>query len=318
MEMINVDSIKKIVIAGAGIMGSSMAQVFAQAGYGVVLYDVTEEIIERSRRLIFLNQETAILEGNITKEESESIISRISYTTEKSCFIEADFVVEAIIENMEIKKAFWKEISGIVSENIILASNTSNLSLTEIATAVKNPERFAGMHWINPPHLVPLVEVVKAEKTLIETIEVIKEITIKIKKHPVVLMKDISGFIFNRIQFSVLREVLSIVESGAASIEDVDSVMKYGMGMRYACLGPFEIADLGGLDTFYYISQNIFGELSSRSDVPEFFEDMIKNKRYGVKTGSGFYDYSNGKDIQAIKNRDKKFIKIAKCLFETE
>jgi len=308
-------NIKKIVIAGAGIMGSSIAQIFAQNGYTVVLYDIGEQSLERSRNMVRLNQQTSVAEGSISQQKSDEIHALISYTIDKQCFADADFVIEAIVEKMEVKHTFWSEISAIAPADAILTSNTSGLSLTEIALAVKDPSRFCGMHWVNPPHIVPLVEVIRGELTDEATAKLVYDFAVKIGKKPIMVQKDAHGFVLNRIQFAVLREAMHIVESGIASVEDVDNVLKYGLGMRYAAIGPFETADLGGLDTFYNIASYLFADLSDAKEVSPLLGNLVKEGAFGVKSKKGFYDYSDGKDEEAIRRRDANFIKLAKCLF---
>lgn len=307
--------IKKIVIAGAGTMGSSMGETFAKFGYEVVLYDLFPAALEKAERLMALNQETEVAEKIVTEEESKALLSRISYTGEKECFRTADFVVEAILEKIDVKHSFWKETSEMVPEDALLASNTSGLSITKIAEVVKNPERFGGMHWINPPHLIPLIEVIQGEKTSDEAAAAIRDMALAVKKKPVII-QDAPGFALNRIQLAVLRECLHIVEEGIASPEAVDDVMKYGLGMRYACLGPFEVCDLGGLDIFYNIASYLFEDLSDKKEPFGMLKDRFDKGQFGVKNGAGFYDYSDGRDEEKIKYRDMMFTRLAKCLFE--
>lgn len=307
--------IKTIVIAGAGTMGASMAETFAKFGYNVVLYDIFESALEKARRLISLNQETEVKEEIITPEHSAQLLARIGYSGDVKEFKRADFVVEAILENLDIKHKFWKEVSELVDEEVVLCSNTSGLSITKIAEVIKNPERFCGMHWINPPHIIPLIEVIKGEKTSEENAEVVKELALKVNKKPVVV-RDAPGFVLNRIQFAIMRECLHIVEQGIASAESVDDVMKYGLGLRYACLGPFQVADLGGLDIFYNISSYLFEDLCDKKEVFGLLKECFENQSLGVKNSKGFYDYSNGKDEELIRYRDTMFTKISKTLFE--
>lgn len=311
----DIESISNIVVAGAGIMGTSIAGIFAKNGYNVTVFCHRASSIEKGRQLIHVNQQTSIKEGIISENESEQLLKNIIFTVEENCFDVADFVIESIVEKLNVKHEFWKMVSLRAKKDAILTSNTSGLSITKLAEAVDLPERFSGFHWVNPPHIVPLIEIIKGEKTSEETSQVIYKLAEKIGKKPV-LIKDAKGFCLNRFQFAVLREAMHIVESGIASKEDVDNVFKYGLGIRYACLGPFEIADLGGLDTFYNIASYLFEDLSDRKDVPNLLKDCYENKEFGVKNGKGFYDYSNGRDQEIIKKRDADFIKISKCLYE--
>jgi 3-hydroxybutyryl-CoA dehydrogenase len=170
------------------------------------------------------------------------------------------------------------------------------------------------MHWWNPPHIVPLVEVIKADYTADATAETLMEVSKKLGKIPVLVKKDARGFIGNRLQFAVVREALHIVEQGIASIEDVDKTLKFGPGLRYAILGALETADLGGLDTFYYISSYLFADLGKEQEAPAILAKLNEEKNLGVKTGKGFYDYSNGKGLEVIKYRDVMLLQLLKLL----
>lgn len=315
MEVLKPEDIQTVVIAGAGIMGSSIAQILAQKGCTVMLYDIEQQSLERSRSLIDINQKGLVSQGKLTQLQSDHCRGMIGYTLDKSCFTKADFVIEAILEKMEVKHTFWREISEITPAHAILTSNTSGLSLTEIAKTVKLPGRFVGMHWINPAHLIPLVEVTCAELTDDKTAHTVYHFAKQVGKQPIMVQKDAPGFVLNRIQFAVLREALHIVENGIASAEDVDNVLKFGLGMRYAAIGPFETADLGGLDTFYSIALYLFPELSDAKNVSPLLENLVKQGEYGVKSGKGFYDYSDGKDEEAIRRRDALLLKLANCLY---
>lgn len=308
--------VKRIVIAGAGTMGSSMGETFAKYGYDVTLYDIFPSALEKAGNLIRLNQETEVAEHVVTPEESAALLERIRYSEDKACFEGADLVAEAILEKLDVKHAFWAEISALVPEDAILASNTSGLSITAIAEVVKRPERFGGMHWINPPHLIPLIEVIQGKKTDDETAAAIRDMALAVEKKPVIV-QDAPGFALNRIQLAVLRECLHIVEQGIATPEAVDDVMKYGLGMRYACLGPFEVCDLGGLDIFYNIASYLFEDLADEKAPFGMLADRFEKGQYGVKTAAGFYDYAGGKDAEKIKYRDRMFTKISKCLFNS-
>ena len=305
---------KKVVIAGAGVMGASLAQVYAAAKWEVVLYDVIAAGLDKGKHLVDLNQETLIEEGIITEEDSKKTRSLICYTLEKDCFKTCDLIVECIVERMDVKKSFWAEVSALAPTDALLATNTSGLHITEIAEAVQNPERFMGQHWLNPPHLLPLCEIIAGDRTSPECVNDMRKLVQDLGKNPVVV-KDIEGFIINRIQFAVLREALYIVERGAATFEDVDTVLKAGMGLRYAALGPFGVTDFGGLDTFEHINSYLNADLCDAKEGSRLLQEMVAEGKLGVKSGAGFYDYSGDKADKAIRERDKLFIELAKVLY---
>lgn len=308
--------IKNIVIAGAGTMGYSMAQIFAKYNFDVTIYDLKDEAIENARNRIQENTKILIEEHELTIEEEEKLHQHLTYTTDKTCFENCDLVVESIIEKVEIKQSFYKEISKIVREDTILATNTSGISINTLASAVYKPERFIGMHWFNPSHLILLIEIIKGDHTLDSVAQSIKDLSIQIGKKPVIVQKDVLGFVANRIQFAVLREALYLVEQGVISKEDIDAVMKYGLGFRYACLGPLEVADFGGLDTFYHISDYLMEDLCNDTKVPHELAELYESGHFGIKTQQGFYDYHDGKDHEAIKNRDDQLLKLYNALYK--
>ena len=302
--------IKKVGVAGAGTMGSGIAQTFAQKGYEVVITDISEAFLENAKKIISINNTNLIEEKIITKLEAEESIKNIKYTADKNAFSDVDIIIECIVEKMDIKQDFWRKVEEIAKKDAIFATNTSGLSITEICKKVEDKGRFIGMHWWNPPHIIPLIEVIRGEETNDETVDTLVKLVKEIGREPVVVQKDANGFIGNRIQFAVFREALKIVDEGIATVEDVDKAMKYGLGFRYAAIGPFETADLGGLDTFYYISSYLFNELSDAKEPSDTLKNLVNNENLGVKSGKGFYDYSDGKDEEAMAHRDKMFFKM--------
>ena len=172
------------------------------------------------------------------------------------------------------------------------------------------------MHWFNPSHLILLIEIIRGEYTSQETADIVKELSLAIRKKPVVVEKDVPGFVANRIQFAILREALDLVQKGVISKEGIDDVMKYGLGFRYACVGPLEVADFGGLDTFYHISGYLMQDLCRDENVPELLRDCFEKGKFGVKTQKGFYDYSEGKDMLATAQRDEKLLKLFNAFYK--
>ncbi|MCI8342202.1 MAG: 3-hydroxyacyl-CoA dehydrogenase family protein [Firmicutes bacterium] len=304
----------KVVVAGAGTMGTSLAQIFAGNGFDVTLYNRSPEGLKRAEKLIELNQAGLVDEGLQSAESSKKIIESIVLSTDKNEFSDCAFVVENIVENMEAKHSFWHEISEIAPDEAVLTTNTSGLCITEMAEAVKLPERFAGMHFWNPPHIVPLVEIIRGEKTNDKTVNAVYEMAEKIGKKPIAMKKEMKGFIGNRLQHALLREAAHIVESGAATIEDVDKAVKFGIGFRYACVGPFETADFGGLDTFSKVAEYLMPDLS-KADNAQMLSERAQKQWYGVKNGKGFYDYPENAAEEAIMTRDKNFIKLYKTFY---
>lgn len=304
-----------VVLAGAGTMGASLAQVYAQAGYRTILHNRSQKGLQRARGLISLNQETMVRSKLLTQEVSAALQQRIEMTTDPDAYQEACLVVESIVEDLHAKHGFWSRISRLVPEEALLASNTSGLHLTDIAAAVHRPERFIGQHWLNPPHLLPLCELVCGRETSQETLARMKALVEGRLGKKAVVVSDINGFLINRIQFAVLREALYIVESGAATAEDIDKVMKYGLGLRYAALGPFGVADFGGLDTFDHISSYLFADLSRQQSGNALLHGLVERGNLGVKSGAGFYDYSGGRAAEATRQRDALYIELAKTLY---
>lgn len=308
------ENIKKVGIAGAGTMGSGIAQIFARKGYEVVVTDIAEEYLEKSKRLVEIFNESLIGEGIMTEKEASDAVSLISYNTSKEVFADCQLIIEAIVEKMDIKQVFWKEVESIASKEAYFATNTSGLSINGISKLVEDKSRFIGMHFWNPPHIIPLVELIRADDTADDTVAVLRQLLTIIEKEPVVVQKDAPGFIGNRLQFAAFREALHIVNEGIADIEDVDRAMRYGPGFRYPIIGPLQTADLGGLDTFYYISSYLFNELSDMKEPPEMLKKLMDTKELGVKSKKGFYDYSDGRDEEAIKNRDKMLFSMLKYI----
>lgn len=302
----NVDKIKKICILGTGTMGSSITLTFALAGYQVHMYGRSENSLkggfERIDNMIDgLVQYGLVLEANIPE-----IMGRIQgVTTLENAAEGADFVIEAISEDITSKQEIFAKMEKLCPIDTVFASSTSGLSPTTIADSLEHKDRFVVAHFWNPPHLIPLVEVVPGRQTSQNTIDCTEKLLTTIGKKPVVLKCEVLGFIGNRLQFAMLREALFLLESGIASKEAIDTTIKYSLGRRLSTTGPLESADLGGLDIIYNISKYLFNDLCNSKEVPAILKDAIDKGKLGAKTGSGFYQWNADSLLNIKKDREE-------------
>lgn len=312
-----IEDIERIAIIGAGTMGAGISLIFAKSGYDVNLHDVNSQQLDLALERIQRSLELFQKEGLILPEKAKISKSKITIKSNlEESLDRCHFVLETVPEKLALKQGLFKQFESLCPVDTILATNTSGLSITSIASVCKHPERVGGMQWSNPAEFIPLVEVVRGEKTSDEVMETIYKLTEKLEKIPVAVQKDIPGFVGNRLQFAILREALHLVESGVISPKDVDRTLKGGFGFRYPWLGPLETADLGGLDVFYSISKYLFKELSTMSEPPEFFQKLIKEGKFGIKSGRGFYDYEKISKEEILSKRDLYFIRQLKLINE--
>ena len=280
--------IQKIAIVGAGLMGHSIAQEFAVAGCQVALNDVSEERLGHARERIRQN-----LEMLGRSQEVDEVESRMTFTGNLRTAVEdADLVVEAITEDLEIKRALFVELEGICREDAILASNTSTFMPSQLAEATKDPGRVLVTHYFNPPHVVPLVEVVGGRDTSPETIETVRDLLLSQGKKPVVLGTEALGFIANRLQAALLRECFALVENGVARPEDIDTVVTTSLGRRLGVAGPFEVFDAAGADVWHAIFEGLAHDIESSTEVPSGIARMVERGDFGLKTGRGVYEWT--------------------------
>ena len=303
----NIEGIKKVGIVGAGTMGTGVAEIFAQFGYTVILYNRSKAGMERAVER--LQSKIAVAPAPI-ETETDTTEVKIYTTHDLTELTQVDLISESIAENLEVKQDIFRQLDEICDAKTIFTTNTSGLSISQIATAVSHPERFAGVHFFNPPEIVPAVEVIKGAETSDVTCEDLIDLLKLMKKQPILVQKDVPGFVASRLQFAVVREALHLVEEGIASPADIDAVMKHGLGLRWALLGPLEIADLGGLDIFNTVGSYVAKSMSNATDAPKVLQDLVAAGKLGAKTGSGFYDYPPGKASALIAERDKKLLEI--------
>ena len=209
-----------------------------------------------------------------------------------------------------MKKEFYEEISSFVKEDAILTSNTSAISIDDLSAFVSHSERFCGTHFLNPPHIIPLVEITKGSRTSQETCDILYELFASMDKKPVRLKKDVKGFLSNRLQFALLREATYLVESGVADPEDIDRTIRYGNGLRYTCSGPFKIVDLGGVEVFRDVARYLYPDLSDEKKENRLLEDLVREGNLGIATGKGFYTYGESDLENEEKKRDRMILKV--------
>ncbi len=304
-------------ILGAGTMGHSIALAAAWAGMAPTVYGVDQEDITRAAEGVRIKLTTLEREGVCSAEENRRIQDRIRFTDSfKETIKNATFIIEAAPENLPLKQQLFQKLDMYCDKNVILASNTSGLSPTEIASEVNYPERTVVTHFWNPAHLIPLVEVIRGEHTSNETVNRSLELLRNMKKKPIEVKKDILGSIVNRLQYALFREAQYILEQGAATKEDIDAAVRYSIGRRLPVTGPFLTADMGGLDVFHAISNYLFQDLSKADESLSEMKRLVESGRFGQKTGQGFYEWNEPFTKEINEKRERTLIEFLKKDYE--
>lgn len=281
--------IKKAGVIGCGQMGSGITQVCARAGYQVIVSEVNNQFLNIGLASIDKNLSNSVQKGRITQQEKDGILGHIKGTTSMNDFHDCDIVLEAAVEDMKLKKDIFSEIDTICPQHAILATNTSCLSVTEIASATQRPDRVLGLHFFNPVPVMRLLELIRTAATSEETVSDSKKFGESLDKS-VVVVQDSPGFIVNRLMTPQILNAIGLLESGIATKEDIDAGMTQGLNYP---MGPLALADLIGLDTVLYIANGIYEQLKdSQYIAPKLLKDMVSSKQLGRKTGKGFYEYT--------------------------
>ena len=289
---------KNIAVIGAGTMGNGIAHTFAQKGFRVCLIDISDKAIERGMNTILANLDRMIAKGSITEADKKATIENIiTYTDVKDGVVNADLVVEAATENVTLKLNIFKELSEVCREDVILASNTSSISITQIAAVVKNPERVIGMHFMNPVPIMKLVEIIRGYNTTDEVTKKIMDLSLALGKTPTEV-NDYPGFVANRILMPMINESIETLYNGVAGVSEIDTVMKLGMAHP---MGPLQLADFIGLDVCLSILNVMYDGFKNPKYAPcPLLVNMVMAGKLGIKSGEGFYDYSESKKAEKV------------------
>ena len=291
---------KHISVIGCGTMGNGIAQTFALFEFKVKLYDISLNNLDNAKKTIQRNLERMVKKEVISHSELEKTSENISYTNEINSVLNSDLVIEAVTENIKIKESIFKELDNKCPEKTIIASNTSSISITQLANATKRKDKVIGMHFMNPVPIMKLVEVINSKYTSKETTNIILELSKKLNKIPL-SVNDYPGFISNRILMPMINEAIEALDQGVANVKNIDGIMKLGMGHP---MGPLQLADLIGLDVCKSILEVMLNGLKNEKYRPnKLLVDLVSEGKLGIKSGEGFYDYANSKKAEFVSKR---------------
>jgi len=311
--------IRNVVVIGTGMMGPGIAQIFAVAGKKVTLVGRSPASLDRGRATLESNLRAMEGATLIAPDEAARTLGAVHGTTDLASAVkEADLVVESIVEDLTAKRSLFAQLDSLCPTDAIIASNTSGLPITHIAAEMARPERAATTHFWNPPHLMPLVEIVKGERTSDDTVERLRQLLTEAGKRPVVVRKDVPGQLGNRLLHAITREAMNIVQEGIATAEEVDTAVKSGLGFRFPVYGPLEHADLVGLDLVLSIQSYLFEDLCNRTEPMPILREKAAQGDLGAKTGRGFYDWSRKDATQVKAARDAFLMARLKDLYPTK
>ena len=304
--------IARAALIGLGTMGPGIAARLTRGGIDVAAYDVSEAAIERSKAML------GTIEGVLDRlgiAVPASGAGTLRFTTSLEDVVSgADLVIENVPENIEVKAQVYRAIDPLIGTSVIVASDTSGIPISRLQAHISNPARFVGMHWSNPPHIIPMIEVIAGEKTDASTVAAIRDLIRGIGLLPVVVKKDVPGFVENRVLYALLREAVDLVERGVIEPEDLDTCVSWGIGYKIAVVGPMALLDMAGMDIYQSVSSFLNAELCNRSDVAPAVKERIAAGRLGLKSGGGMFDYAPASIPVLQGERAKKLIAIRRIL----
>jgi 3-hydroxyacyl-CoA dehydrogenase len=301
--------LKRAAIVGTGTMGPGMGAVLARAGIQTALYDVSADALERAKTGV------AMADGALERLDATKVDGGgISYESDLATALAGcQLVIEAAPERLDLKQELFAEFERYVTPDAILASNTSGIPITKIAADLQNPERVVGMHWSNPPHMIPMIEVIPGDRTAQSTVDATVKLVQDIGYHAVV-EREVPGFVENRILYAILRECLDLVDRGIVDAAGLDTNVRWGIGYKLAVIGPMELLDMAGLDIYKAVGTYLNPDLSTKGEVSSTILDLIDKGRLGMKTGGGLYDYTPEQINELRASRVAKLIAVRKAL----
>lgn len=315
--MADPDSIRNVAVLGLGTMGHGIAQIFAAAGCRVCGYDDVAEARATTLPRVRSNLEKMVAAGLFDAGDVAGTLERITVCdSEEDALQDADFLTEVIRENLVLKQTVFERIEASISTECVVASNTSSYPMSQMSIRMKHPERALNTHWFNPPHIIPLVEVVPGEKTAPETVDRTVQLLEGAGKLAVPLKKEIPGFLVNRVQMAMYRELLSMREQGIATTEQIDLAIRESVGIRLAALGPLAVLDYAGLDTNDEVMKVLAPDLADDVEFPPSVQELVRNGHYGAKAGKGLYEYAEGDVEQGIEERNRMYMAVLRTLKE--
>jgi 3-hydroxyacyl-CoA dehydrogenase len=302
-------AVRRAAVIGTGTMGPGMGAVLARAGIAVAMYDVSEEALDRSKAGV------GLAEGVLDKLETPQVEGGSTrYTADLADALEdVDFVFEAVPEKLEIKHEVFRGLERHVAADTILASNTSGIPITKIAEGCEHPERVVGTHWSNPPHLIPMIEVIPGERTSQETVDAAVALVERIG-YEAVVEREVPGFVENRILYAIMREAVDLVDRGIIDADGMDRCVRWGIGYKLAVIGPMELLDMAGLDIYQAVGSYLNQDLSNSRDVSKTITQRTAEGKLGMKTGGGLYEYTPERIDQLRAERARKLVAVRKAL----
>ena len=311
--------IRKVTIAGAGTMGPGIAATFASHGFDTTLMDVRTDALDRAKNTVDMVFNVLVKEGFLTSDRADA--GRDCLKTESNideALEGAEFLVETIPEKLEVKQSFYRDIEPKVGDEVILASNTSGIPISQLGEVAEFPSRLIGMHWSNPPHIIPMIEVIRGEHTSDGTVAATHAVINKMEMIPVDVLRDVPGFVENRILYAIMREALHLVEEGVASPEAVDEIVKWGVGYKLAAIPPLQLLDVAGLDIYHSVASYLNAALSTEQGVSSAIVERVERGDLGIKTGRGLFNYGPDEIPVLMQRRMRMLLDVKKALMKRD